>query len=196
MPNSDIMEGRIALRIAQATEALQQSYQLAPRLVQAAEKLSDSLLNDGKVLVVGTGSSAAIGQIFTTHLMHRFERDRPGLPAIELNSDAVTMSSLADESRSEKYSRQVRALGKPGDSLLIFSNTGTQSSLLEAIVAAHDLELPVIALTGGDGGEISRLLGYGDTEIRIKSDYPTAVQEQHLLLVHCLSELVDLQIFG
>ena len=145
---------------------------------------------------MGTGSAAAIGQIFTTHLMHRFERDRPGLPAIELNSDSVTMSSLADESRSEKYSRQVRALGKAGDSLLILSTTGTQSSVLQAIVAAHDLELPVVALTGGDGGEISRLLGYGDTEIRVKSYYPTAIQEQHLLLVHCLSELVDLQIFG
>jgi D-sedoheptulose 7-phosphate isomerase len=196
MQNNEVLEERIAIRIAKATDALQQSFELAPRLVTAAKQLTDCILNDGKILVIGTGSSAALGQIFAAHLMHRFERDRPGLPAIALNADAITMSSLTDESRSEKYSRQVKALGKAGDSMLIVSATGTRSSLVQAVVAAHELELPVVALTGGDGGEISPLLNYGDTEIRVHSDYPTTVREQHLMLVHCLSELIDLQIFG
>lgn len=196
MQNNEVLEERIAMRIAKATDALQQSFELAPLLVTAAKQLTDCILNDGKILVIGTGSSAAIGQIFAAHLMHRFERDRPGLPAIALNADAITMSSLADESRSEKYSRQVKALGKAGDSMLIVSATGTRSSLVQSVVAAHELELPVIALTGGDGGEISPLLNYGDTEIRVNSDHPTTVREQHLMLVHCLSELIDLQIFG
>jgi D-sedoheptulose 7-phosphate isomerase len=196
MQNNEVFEERIAMRIAKATDALQQSFELTPRLVTAAKQLADCILNDGKILVVGTGSSAAIGQIFATHLMHRFERDRPGLPAIALNADAITMSSLTDESRSEKYSRQVKALGKVGDSMLIVSATGTYSSLVQAVVAAHELELPVVALTGGEGGEISPLLNYGDTEIRVNSDHPTTVREQHLMLVHCLSELIDLQIFG
>ena len=196
MQNNEVLEERIAMRIAKATDALQQSFELTPRLVTAAKQLADCILNDGKILVVGTGSSAAIGQIFATHLMHRFERDRPGLPAIALNADAITMSSLTDESRSEKYSRQVKALGKVGDSMLIVSATGTYSSLVQAVVAAHELELPVVALTGGEGGEISPLLNYGDTEIRVNSDHPTTVREQHLMLVHCLSELIDLQIFG
>ena len=196
MQNNEVFEERIAMRIAKATDALQQSFELTPRLVTAAKQLADCILNDGKILVVGTGSSAAIGQIFATHLMHRFERDRPGLPAIALNADAITMSSLTDESRSEKYSRQVKALGKVGDSMLIVSATGTYSSLVQAVVAAHELELPVVALTGGEGGEISPLLNHGDTEIRVNSDHPTTVREQHLMLVHCLSELIDLQIFG
>jgi len=196
MQNNEALEERIAMRIAKATDALQQSFELAPRLVTAAKQLTDCILNDGKILVIGSGSSAAIGQIFAAHLMHRFERDRPGLPAIALNADAITMSSLTDESRSEKYSRQVKALGKAGDSMLIVSATGTRSSLVQAVVAAHELELPVVALTGGDGGEISPLLNYGDTEIRVNSDHPTTVREQHLMLVHCLSELIDLQIFG
>ena len=196
MQNNEVLEERIAMRIAKATDALQQSFELAPRLVTAAKQLTDCILNDGKILVIGTGSSAAIGQIFAAHLMHRFERDRPGLPAIALNADAITMSSLTDESRSEKYSRQVKALGKAGDSMLIVSATGTRSSLVQSVVAAHELELPVVALTGGDGGEISPLLNYGDTEIRVNSDHPTTVREQHLMLVHCLSELIDLQIFG
>ena len=196
MQTDEILEERIAMRIAKATDALQQSFELAPRLVAAATQLTNCILNDGKILVIGSGSSAAIGQIFATHLMHRFERDRPGLPAIALNADAITMSSLTDESRSEKYSRQVKALGKAGDSMLIISATGTRSSLVQSVIAAHELELPVIALTGGGGGEIAPLLNYGDTEIRVNSDHPTTVREQHLMLVHCLSELIDLQIFG
>ncbi len=196
MQNNEVLEERIAMRIAKATDALQHSFELAPRLVTAAKTLTDCILNDGKILVIGTGSSAAIGQIFAAHLMHRFERDRPGLPAIALNADAITMSSLTDESRSEKYSRQVKALGKSGDSMLVVSATGTRSSLVQSVVAAHELELPVVALTGGDGGEISPLLNYGDTEIRVNSEHPTTVREQHLMLVHCLSELIDLQIFG
>ena len=196
MQTDEILEERIAMRIAKATDALQQSFELAPRLVAAATQLTNCILNDGKILVIGSGSSAAIGQIFATHLMHRFERDRPGLPAIALHADAITMSSLTDESRSEKYSRQVKALGKAGDSMLIVSATGTRSSLVQSVIAAHELELPVIALTGGGGGEIAPLLNYGDTEIRVNSDHPTTVREQHLMLVHCLSELIDLQIFG
>jgi len=196
MQNNEVLEERIAMRIAKATDALQQSFELAPRLVTAAKQLTDCILNDGKILVIGTGSSAAIGQIFAAHLMHRFERDRPGLPAIALNADAITMSSLTDESRAERYSRQIKALGKSGDSMLIVSATGTRSSIVQSVVAAHELELPVVALTGSDGGEISPLLNYGDTEIRVHSDHPTTVREQHLMLVHCLSELIDLQIFG
>lgn len=196
MQTDEILEERIAMRIAKATDALQQSFELTPRLVTAATQLTNCILNDGKILVIGSGSSAAIGQIFSTHLMHRFERDRPGLPAIALNADAITMSSLTDESRSEKYSRQVKALGKSGDSMLIVSATGTRSSLVQSVIAAHELELPVIALTGGGGGEIAPLLNYGDTEIRVNSDHSTTVREQHLMLVHCLSELIDLQIFG
>ena len=196
MQTDEILEERIAMRIAKATDALQQSFKLAPRLVTAATQLTNCILNDGKILIIGSGSSAAIGQIFATHLMHRFERDRPGLPAIALNADAITMSSLTDESRSEKYSRQVKALGKSGDSMLIVSATGTHSSLVQSVIAAHELELPVIALTGGGGGEIAPLLNYGDTEIRVNSDHPTTVREQHLMLVHCLGELIDLQIFG
>ncbi len=196
MHNNDAMKERIAVRIAQATDALQHSFQLTPQLIEAAKKLSDTLLNDGKILVVGAGSSAAIGQVFVAHLMHRFERDRPGLPAIALNADAIMMNSLADEFGTEKYSRQVKALAKSGDILLILSAAGTASSLVQAIIAAHELELPIIAMTGGEGCEISSLLNFGDAEIRVESEYSTTVREQHLMLIHCLNELVDLQIFG
>jgi len=184
------------MRLAKATDILHKSSNLIPQLVTAGQKLSDCILNDGKILVLGNGSSAFVGQIFAAHLMYRFERDRPGLPAISLNADATMINSLSDESRSEQYSRQIKALGRTSDCLLIISATGTCADLIQAVSAAHELELPVIALTGSDDGKISTLLNYGDIEIRVDSDYPPAVREQHLLLIHCWNELIDLQIFG
>lgn len=190
------LEERIAMRIAKATEALQQSFELAPALVDASHTLANALLNDGKILVLGTGSSAALAQIFVAHMMHRFERDRPSLPAITLSSDVVTISSLADEPKADQYARQIKALGKSGDCLVVISATGTRANVIQAVIAAHDSDLPVVAMTGGDGGEIAPLLNYGDSEIRVRSTHPTTVREQHLMIIHCLSELIDLQIFG
>lgn len=184
------------MRLAKATDILHKSSNLIPQLVIAGQKLSDCILNDGKILVLGNGSSAFVGQIFAAHLMYRFERDRPGLPAISLNADATMINSLSDESRSEQYSRQIKALGRTSDCLLVISATGTCADLIQAVSAAHELELPVIALTGSDDGKISTLLNYGDIEIRVDSDYPPTVREQHLLLIHCWNELIDLQIFG
>ena len=196
MPSNEILEERIATRIARATDILHKCSNLIPQIVTAGQQLTDCILNDGKILVLGNGSTAFIGQIFTAHLMYRFERDRPGLPAISLNADATMISSLSDESHSEQYSRQIKALGKTGDCLLVISTTGTYASLMQAVSAAHELDLPVIALTGSGGGEISALLNFGDIEIRVDSDYPPTVRENHLMLIHCLNELIDLQIFG
>lgn len=196
MLDSAQLEERIAMRIAKATEALQSSIELTPGLISGSQTLANTLLNDGKIIVLGTGSSAALAQIFVAHMMHRLERERPGLPAIALSADAVTISSLSDEPTEDQYARQLRALGKSGDCLMVVSATGTRASVVQAVVAAHEASLPVIALTGGDGGEIGPLLNYGDTEIRVRSDHPTTVREQHLMLIHCLSELIDTQIFG
>lgn len=196
MPSNEILEERIATRIAKATDILHKCSNLIPQIVTAGQQLADCILNDGKILVLGNGSTAFIGQIFTAHLMYRFERDRPGLPAISLNADVTMISSLSDESHSEHYSRQIKALGKTGDCLLVISTTGTYASLMPAVSAAHELDLLVIALTGSGGSEISTLLNFGDIEIRVDSDYPPTVREHHLMLIHCLNELIDLQIFG
>ncbi|MBE58629.1 MAG: phosphoheptose isomerase [Gammaproteobacteria bacterium] len=196
VPSNEVLEERIATRIAKATDILHKCSHLIPQIVTAGQQLTDCILNDGKILVLGNGSTAFIGQIFTAHLMYRFERDRPGLPAISLNADVTMISSLGDESHSEHYSRQIKALGKTGDCLLVISTTGTYASLMQAVSAAHELDLLVIALTGSGGSEISTLLNFGDIEIRVDSDYPPTVREHHLMLIHCLNELIDLQIFG
>ena len=196
MPSNEILKERIAIRIAKATDILHKSSSLIPQIVTAGQQLTDCILNDGKILVLGNGSTAFIGQIFASHLMYRFERDRPGLPAISLNANAPMISSHNDESSSEQYSRQIKALGKTNDCLMVISSAETDKSFMQAVNAAHEQELRVIALTGGDGGEISTLLNYGDIEIRVDSDYPPTVREHHLMLIHCLNDLIDLQIFG
>lgn len=196
MLDRSALEERIAVRIAKATEALQHSFGLATPLINASRTLSDTLLNDGKILVLGTGSSAALAQIFVAHMIHQFERDRPALPAIALSSDVVTISSLADQPNTDQYARQIKALGKANDALLVISATGTRANVIRSVIAAHDASLPVIALTGGDGGELAPLLNFHDIEVRVHSDHPTTVREQHLMIIHCLNELIDHQIFG
>ena len=196
MYDKAVYEERIAIRVARVTEAIQHSLELSPVLIRAADTIANTVLNDGKVLTIGAGSSAAISQIFVSNLMHRFDRERPGLPAIALEADSITLSSLTDERQSERYSRQIKALAKASDCVVLVSATGRRSKLVQAVISAHDLEIPVIALTGGDGGEIQSLLNHSDTEIRVQSDHPITIHELHLMLIHCLSELIDIKIFG
>jgi len=190
------LEERIAIRIAKATEAMHGVLSLAPQFAKASETLANCLLNDGKLLVLGTGASAALAQIFVAHLMHRFDRERPGLPAIALSADVVTMSALMDEPQSDQYARQIRALAKAGDAMVVISATGHRVNLTQAVIAARECDLPVIALTGADGGDIAPLLQYADTELRVRSAHATTVREQHLMIIHCLNELIDARIFG
>ena len=196
MHDREILEECVAMRIAKSTEAMQQSFELTPLLVQASATFANTLLNDGKILVLGTGPSAALAQIFSAQLMNKFERDRPGLPAIALSADSVMISSLVDQPTSGQFARQIKALGKEGDCLMVISVSGTRNNVIQAVIAAHEMKLAVVALTGGSGGEIGPLLNYRDIDLRVHSDYPSTVREQHLFLIHCLGELIDRQIFG
>ena len=196
MQDKGVLEECVAMRIAKATEAMQQCPELTPLLVKASSTIANALLNDGKILALGTGSSTALAQIFSAQLMNKFERDRPGLPVIALSADTVMMSSLDDQSTSGQYARQIKALGKAADCLMVVSGIETRRNVIQAINSAHELELPVIALTGCSNGEIGPLLNYRDIELRVDSDRPATVREQHLFLIHCLGELIDRQIFG
>ncbi len=170
---------------------------LAPTIEHASDLMVQSLLSGGKILSCGNGGSAGDAQHFSSELLNRFERERPSLPAIALTTDSSTVTSIAnDYSYNEVFSKQIRALGNPGDVLLAISTSGNSANVVQAIQAAHDREMRVVALSGKDGGDMYRLLQAEDVEIRVPSTVTARIQEVHLLAIHCLCDLIDTQIFG
>jgi D-sedoheptulose 7-phosphate isomerase len=170
---------------------------LAQRIVRAADLIVSALLSNGKILSCGNGGSAGDAQHFSSEMLNRFERERPGLPALALTTDTSTLTSIAnDYSYNQVFSKQVAALGQAGDVLLAISTSGASPNVLDAVIAAHDREMRVIALSGKDGGQIAGLLREGDVEIRVPSQSTARIQEVHLLVIHCLCDLVDRRLFG
>jgi D-sedoheptulose 7-phosphate isomerase len=163
----------------------------------AAIKLANSLLNDGKILCCGNGGSAAQAQHFSSEMLNRFERERPGLPAIALTTDTSTLTSVANDYRfDDVFAKQIRALGHSQDALIVYTTSGNSASILSAVMAAHDRDMAVIALSGRDGGALAPLLKETDIEIRVACPSTARVQEVHLIITHCLCDLIDLQLFG
>lgn len=175
----------------------QASQVLPPMIEHASRMMVETLLNDGKILSCGNGGSAGDAQHFSSELLNRFERERPSLPALALTTDTSTLTSIAnDYSYNEVFSKQIRALGQPGDILLAISTSGNSANVIQAIQAAHEREMRVVALTGKDGGNMAALLTPEDCEIRVGSKITARIQEVHLLVIHCLCDLIDEQLFG
>lgn len=171
--------------------------QLVDSIVAAGRLMSDALLDDGKILSCGNGGSAADSQHFSSELLNRFEMERPGLPAIALTTDSSTLTSISnDYAYEEIFSKQVRALGRPADVLLGISTSGNSENVIRALAAAHERGIRVVALTGRDGGRMSDLLTEGDVEIRVPSSRTARIQEVHLLVIHCLCDLIDTTLLG
>lgn len=166
-------------------------------IAEGAAAMLHCLQNGGKILSCGNGGSAADAQHFSSELLNRFDRDRAGLPAIALTTDSSTLTSIAnDYSYEEIFSKQVSALGQPGDVLLAISTSGNSANINRAITAAHQREMTVVALSGRDGGKMAPLLAPTDIEIRVPSEITARIQEVHLLSIHCLCELIDQTLIG
>ena len=169
---------------------------IAP-LVRAAASLTECLLADGKILVCGDGSSALIAQNKAVTLMNQGERERPGLPAVVLDNSTALLGAIeGDYGVSEGFARQIRAIGQPGDRLVLFTGTGTAASLLNAVAAAHEREMTVIAITAHGGGHLPALLAERDVEVSVPVATRFRIHENHLLLSFALCELVENQMFG
>jgi D-sedoheptulose 7-phosphate isomerase len=159
--------------------------------------LTRCLLDDGKILSCGNGGSAGDAQHFSSELLNRFEMERPGLPAMALTTDSSTVTSISnDYAYEEIFAKQVRALGRPGDVLLAISTSGNSENVCRGISAAHERGMPVLALTGRDGGRMAAMLGPDDVEIRVPADRTARIQEVHLVVIHCLCDLIDRTLLG
>lgn len=171
--------------------------QLAESIVAAGRLMSDALLSDGKILSCGNGGSAADSQHFSSELLNRFEMERPGLPAMALTTDSSTLTSISnDYAYEEIFSKQVRALGKAPDVLLGISTSGNSENVIRAIAAAHERDMNVVALTGRDGGRMAGIFTAGDVEIRVPATRTARIQEVHLVIIHCLCDLIDSALLG
>ena len=171
--------------------------QLAESIAAAGRLLSDALLDDGKILSCGNGGSAADAQHFSSELLNRFEMERPGLPALALTTDSSTLTSISnDYSYEEIFSKQVRALGKSQDVLLAISTSGNSENVIRAVAAAHERGMRVVALTGCDGGRMADIFSEDDVEIRVPATRTARIQEVHLVVIHCLCDLIDTTLLG
>ncbi|KPJ67996.1 MAG: DnaA initiator-associating protein DiaA [Coxiella sp. DG_40] len=169
---------------------------LAETISKAADIMVKCLKNEHKILSCGNGGSACDALHFAAEMLNRFQKERPSLPAIALNADMATLSSIAnDYSYDEVFAKQINALGQAKDTLLAISTSGNSKNIIRAIQTAHKKNLHIIALTGRDGGVIATMLNKKDIEIRIATDSTPRIQETHLLIIHCLCDLIEHQLF-
>lgn len=170
---------------------------IAGPISDAAFSMTTGLLAGNKILSCGNGGSAADAQHFSSELLNRFEQERQPLPAIALTTDSSAITSIAnDYDYSLIYAKQILALGQENDLLLAISTSGASANIIEAIHAAHERGMKVIALTGRDGGQAGALMQKNDIEIRVPGESTARIQEVHLLAIHCLCALIDKQLLG
>ena len=192
------LQDRIRSHFSASIQTKQDAMNNLPPIIElASEKLVACLLDDGKILTCGNGGSAGDAQHFSSEMLNRFERDRPGLPAIALTTDSSTVTSIAnDYSFEDVFAKQVRALGQSGDILICYTTSGNSANILNAVSAAHDRSMTVVGISGKNGGALANLLRDSDLEIRVPSKSTARIQETHLLITHCLCDLIDHRLFG
>jgi D-sedoheptulose 7-phosphate isomerase len=189
---------RVAAHFAESANLkLAAAESLAEPVARAGSLLAEVLRGGGKVLACGNGGSAADAQHFAAELVNRFEMERPPLAAVALSTDTSTLTSIAnDYSYEQIFAKQVRAIGRRGDALLAISTSGNSPNVVEAVKTAHDLGVRVIGLTGNGGGKLAAMLGEHDVHLCVPHKKTARIQEVHLLVLHCLCDGIDFQLFG
>lgn len=192
------MTNRIGQLFQDSIDTKLQAMEVLPEsIASAASMMTSCMTNGNKIMSCGNGGSAADAQHFSSEMLNRFEMERPALPAIALTTDTSTITSIAnDYSYEEIFSKQIKALGQSGDILLAISTSGNSGNVEKAVKTAKERGIHIVALLGGDGGSITRLLDEQDAEIRAPSNSTARIQEVHLLTIHCLCDLIDRNLLG
>ena len=163
--------------------------ELENALRSAVNQCAASLLSGGKLLICGNGGSAAEAMHLTGELVGRYKTERQPLAAITLGTDpALTTCIGNDYCYDEIFSRQVRALGRPADLLIVFSTSGSSANVLRALQVAREMQIRSIAFLGKDGGPA---LGLADEALVVRHTDTARIQEGHQFLMHCLMDLLE-----
>jgi D-sedoheptulose 7-phosphate isomerase len=193
-----MLEQRIQQHFMDSADLKYQAAQVLSKPIAAAvQAILNCVTSGGKVLACGNGGSAADAQHFSAEFVGRYERERPGLAAIALTTDSSIITAIANDfDYSQIFSRQVRALGQPGDVLLAISTSGNSANVLAAIEAAHEREMVVVGLSGHGGGRMNLTLSDTDVHVCVPHDRTARIQEVHILTLHCICDAVDTQLLG
>ncbi len=171
--------------------------QLPETITSAAAMMTNSLLNGGKILTCGNGGSSGDASHLACELVNRLEMERPALPAMALTVDAQTVTAIANDYHFDRiFERQINAFGRQGDILIAFTTSGNSSNILTAVKTAQQIGMPVIAITGKNGGKLRELLSENDLEVCVPSERTMRIQEIHLVIIHILCDLIDKSLFG
>lgn len=181
-----MLEQRIQQQFFEAADLLGQSAQVLSRPVaEAVQALTGCITAGGKVMAAGSDVGASLAPVLAAAFTGRFERDRPPLAALALRDDAL-----------QGLAQQVRALGQPGDVLLVLDVGAGSGRLQEAVRTARSLDMTVVALTGPEATEWRALLTDTDVLLTVPHDRPARVAEVQLMVLHALCDAVDLQLMG
>ncbi|WP_105133391.1 SIS domain-containing protein [Burkholderia sp. BE12] len=164
-------------------------------IAAAVDAMFAALANGNKIIACGDGPSAAAAQYLAASLVGGFERERPGLPAIALATDA-SQAGLAGAAVEQLFAQQVRVLGQTGDILLVLDAGGASPRVLAAIDEAHEREMTVVALTGGSDHTVAAALSDTDIPISVPAVRAARIHEVHLLTIHCLCDGIDAMLLG
>ena len=192
------MKKLVTEHFSESIEAKQQAMKaLVPNISKAGVLLAERINIGAKILACGNGGSAADAQHFSAELINRFEVERRPLPAIALTTDTSTITSIGNDYHFDLiFSKQVEALANSKDVLLAISTSGNSANIIEAIKAAHRKGTTIIALTGNTGGRINNILNPEDIHICVPNNKTSRIQEVHILVIHCLCDLIDKLLFS
>jgi D-sedoheptulose 7-phosphate isomerase len=170
---------------------------LAPVIEDASGRIVNAFMANHRVFTCGNGGSASDAEHLAAELVGRLERDRPALPAFALSANSSVLTAVAnDYGYQDVFARQVRAHGSAGDVLIAISCSGNSANVVEAVAAAHEREMQVIALSGADPGKLGEQLSSQDCLISVPATRIMRVQELHRVCIHALCDAVDRILLG
>jgi D-sedoheptulose 7-phosphate isomerase len=163
--------------------------ELGPELERALAMVRETVSHGGTLFLCGNGGSAADAQHIATEYVVRYMRDRRAYPAVALTTDTSLLTAAGNDFGFERiFARQVEALAKPGDLLVIHSTSGNSPNVLEAAKAAHSKQVRVLAFSARDGGPLKQLADHSVIVPTLRTD---RAQELHLCIEHLICELVE-----
>ena len=167
---------------------------LGEQILAATQMVRETIASGGTLFFAGNGGSAADAQHIATEYVVRYQRARRALRAIALTTDTSLLTAAGNDfSFDEIFSRQVEALGRAGDLLVLHTTSGNSLNCLKAVEAAKKLGMKTLVLTAKDGGKIR---GMADLCLVVPTNRTDRAQEIHLAIQHAICDVVDAEVAG